>query len=120
MGGSRRTEKERALAVLLEELRADPEVTAVFLFGSHARGEDRPDSDIDLLVIARGPFHKTVARRAGVEFEVFRNNPEDTVAFWRANRDDFESFWRDARPLFDREGTVARMTAAAASVRAGG
>jgi predicted nucleotidyltransferase len=112
-------EKRRALAILLGELRADPEVVAVFLFGSFARGDDRPDSDVDLLVIAAGAFRKTVTRRDGVEFEIFRNNPADTVAFWRAHRDDFESFWRDARPLFDRDGTVDLLSAAAAAVRGG-
>jgi predicted nucleotidyltransferase len=110
-------EKRRALTAYLEELRADPEVVAVFLFGSHARGDDRPDSDVDLLVIAAGAFRKTVTRYDGVEFEVFRNNPEDTVAFWRTHRDDFEGFWRDAKPLFDRDGTVAVLSAAAAAIR---
>jgi predicted nucleotidyltransferase len=110
-------EKRRALTVFLGELRADPEVMAVFVFGSHARGDDRPDSDIDLLVIAAGAFRKTVTRRDGVEFEIFRNNPADTVAFWRAHRDDFDGFWRDAKPLFDRDGTVALLSAAAATIR---
>lgn len=111
--------KRRALEVFLGDLRADPEVVAVFLFGSHARGDDRPDSDIDLLVIAADAFRQTVTRLDGVEFEVFRNNAADTVAFWRANRDDFENFWRDAKPLFDRDGTVALLSAAAAAIRNG-
>ncbi len=29
---------------------------AVILYGSHARGEDRADSDVDVLCIIRGPF----------------------------------------------------------------
>jgi predicted nucleotidyltransferase len=33
---------------------ADPQ--AIILFGSRARGDARPDSDIDLLVIEREPF----------------------------------------------------------------
>ncbi|WP_462323154.1 nucleotidyltransferase domain-containing protein, partial [Halochromatium sp.] len=33
---------------------ADPD--AIILFGSRARGDARPDSDIDLLVIERKPF----------------------------------------------------------------
>jgi predicted nucleotidyltransferase len=114
-----RQEKERALTALIAELRDDPAVSAVFLFGSHARGDGRTDSDIDLLVIAAGPFSRTVRRRDGVEFEVFRNNVADTVEFWRTHRDDFENFWRDARPLWDRDGAVARLRAAAAGLRGG-
>ena len=35
----------------------------IILFGSHARGEARPDSDVDLLVIEREPFGKQRSRR---------------------------------------------------------
>lgn len=31
-------------------------IIAVYLFGSRARGEERPDSDYDLLLIVRGAF----------------------------------------------------------------
>jgi len=42
----------------------DPE--RIILFGSHARGEARSDSDLDLLVIERGPFGKGRSRRAEI------------------------------------------------------
>ncbi len=35
----------------------------IVLFGSHARGEALPDSDVDLLVIEREPFGKLRSRR---------------------------------------------------------
>lgn len=41
---------ERWVELLAENL----DLVAVWLFGSRARGESRPDSDVDLLVIARG------------------------------------------------------------------
>jgi len=40
----------------------DPEV--VILFGSHARGDARPDSDVDLMVIEQAPFSPLRSRRA--------------------------------------------------------
>ena len=36
----------------------------VVLFGSHARGTARPDSDLDFLVIEDGPFNAQRSRRA--------------------------------------------------------
>jgi UTP:GlnB (protein PII) uridylyltransferase len=44
-----------ALRLGLERLVADPEVRAVVAFGSRARGEGRPDSDLDLAVISALP-----------------------------------------------------------------
>lgn len=35
----------------------------VILFGSHARGDARPDSDVDLLVIEQQPFSRRRSRR---------------------------------------------------------
>ena len=35
----------------------------IILFGSHARGEARPGSDVDLLVIEQEPFGKLRSRR---------------------------------------------------------
>jgi len=40
---------------------ADPD--AVILFGSRARGDFRPDSDVDLLIIEREPFSPQRSRR---------------------------------------------------------
>lgn len=39
----------------LARLCAEPDVQAVVLFGSRARGEAQPDSDLDLAVIVRQP-----------------------------------------------------------------
>lgn len=87
---------------------ADPE--QVILFGSRARGDAGPDSDVDLVVIETEPFgpgrgrHAESARlsRALAEFRV----PKDILVY---SRDEVE-YWRDslnnvlARAL--REGKV--------------
>lgn len=86
----------------------DPE--QIILFGSHARGDAREDSDLDLIVIETEPFGKgrcqrseTIrVRRAIEDFDV----PKDILVF---SLEDVE-YWRDslnnvlARAL--REGKV--------------
>jgi predicted nucleotidyltransferase len=41
------------LAALRSALRTEPNVAFAMLFGSVARGDDRPDSDVDLLIVFR-------------------------------------------------------------------
>ena len=42
------------IAAALAQLRLDPDVQEIRLFGSRARGEARPGSDLDLLLILKG------------------------------------------------------------------
>ena len=80
-------------AVVAREV--DPE--AIILFGSHATGDARPDSDVDLLVIEAAPFGPGRDRR------------REMVRIWRAlagfavskdilvySREEVER-WREAR-----------------------
>ncbi len=45
----------RVLRHELEEILGD-ELEAIYLYGSRARGDARPDSDIDVLIVLRGDF----------------------------------------------------------------
>ena len=74
------TERDRAMTQvtdsLLEQMvqaivdEVDPD--QVILFGSRARGEEREDSDVDLLIVEAEPFGKTRSRRL------------EAVRLWRA------------------------------------
>lgn len=80
-------------AVVAREV--DPE--AIILFGSHATGNARPDSDVDLLVVESAPFGPGKDRRremtrlwqALAGFAV----PKDILVY---SREEVER-WRDAR-----------------------
>ena len=45
-------DRRKALAQCLDAIGHAGTVRAVYLFGSHARGDARPDSDVDLCVVA--------------------------------------------------------------------
>ena len=47
-------DQRETLATCLEAMDRVLPLKAVYLFGSHARGEARPDSDVDLCLVAEG------------------------------------------------------------------
>jgi predicted nucleotidyltransferase len=79
-------------AVLAEVVRRIVEVAAperIILFGSAARGEAGPDSDLDLLVIKAGQYHRGLLtediyrglRGAGQAVDVVVVTPEDVERY---------------------------------------
>ena len=46
--------------MFLDALKQRPDVVGIILFGSWARGNNRPDSDVDLIVILTAGFKRTV------------------------------------------------------------
>ena len=97
----------------IEELQRDPEVLGIILFGSWARGNNRPDSDVDLLLIVQHGFKRTVEYRGGQAFEMVFTTEEAALEYWHSNPDEAIELWNIARVLFDRDGTVARLRNAA-------
>lgn len=78
---------------LQEVIEPASEVREVWLFGSYARGEEGPGSDIDLLVIVREapePFFERAMRytplRSGLPLEIFvyyrRGGPGSIPTAW--------------------------------------
>jgi predicted nucleotidyltransferase len=55
--------QRETLARCLEAFNRVTPIHAVYLFGSHARGEARPDSDVDLCIVAEGAERQFEAAR---------------------------------------------------------
>ena len=47
---------DEILAEIVQTIVAAVDPERIYLFGSRARGDERPDSDIDLLIVDRNPF----------------------------------------------------------------
>jgi predicted nucleotidyltransferase len=71
--GQAKEAARHAAAVFVEKLRNTYDVAQVIMFGSRARGDNRPDSDLDLAVVlsgARGDFYDTKLAMASIAFDV--------------------------------------------------
>lgn len=126
---------ERALAAYVDEVRGDPETLGVIVVGSVARGEERPDSDVDVyLVVTEERFAREAAAgryawtaRAGLDYpgsyvDVKLASPRYLRTAATAGDDPTRASFLGARLAFARDdalaGLVARIPELPADVRA--
>ena len=99
------------LAAVRRVLRTERSVATAVVFGSFARGDDGPTSDIDLAVLSRGPavmhgrLRENLSRATGrrvdlVDWDSLLQAPEIALAVAR-----------DGRPLVDRVGAFPAIRA---------
>jgi predicted nucleotidyltransferase len=110
-----------AIQRFVDELAADPAVRGVILFGSHARGNARPDSDADLVILGeRDQFEMGFAERDGQKFELLRWSEAIAIRYATDNPDNAADFWQVAEILYDPNGAAARLRDHAAVMLAEG
>ena len=63
MNGTLMNNEEALLNQMVETIIREVAPEAIILFGSRARGDARPDSDVDLLVVEKDPFSPQRSRR---------------------------------------------------------
>jgi len=99
---------DNTISEIVRRIRAVSDPAKIVLFGSRARGDHRPDSDIDLLVIKESPLPRH--RRAIPLYAALADLPLDVdaevVVYTPAEVEE----WRGASAAFVttalREGTV--------------
>lgn len=90
----------------LEGLKNRQDVVGVILFGSWARGNNRPNSDVDLVVILEDGYQRCVENRDGQVFEIIYTTEKGAFDFWESNKNDAFGLWSIAKILFDRDGRI--------------
>lgn len=93
----------------VEELKKRQDVLGVILFGSWARGNNRPDSDVDLVVILTHGYRRTVEYRDKQAFEIIYTTEKGAFDYWESHKDDAAGLWEIAKILFDKDGTIERL-----------
>jgi predicted nucleotidyltransferase len=95
----------RAVTAFIAKLRASYDISETIIFGSRARGDNRPDSDLDLAVVLNGKhgdFIDTKLDMAGLASDVLMETGVLAQAFliWEDDLAHPEHF--PIRPLFGR------------------
>lgn len=94
---------------MLGVLNKDVSITGIILSGSWARGNNRPDSDIDLVIIKNnGGFKRRIEKINQQYFEIVENSPEGSIDFWKNNLDDSKRFWDIAIIVKDQAGFLEK------------
>ena len=93
----------------LEELKQRPDVLGVIMFGSWARGNNRPDSDVDLVVILTEGYRRTVEHRNGQPFEIIYTTEKGAFDYWESHKDDAAGLWEVAKILYDKNGAIEQL-----------
>ena len=101
--------KEEKLERFTERLVADEDVLAIIIFGSKARGNSRPESDIDLVVILKDGYKRAVEYLDDQAFEIIYTTERKALEYWQSNKHDAIGLWNIAKVLFDRDGTGKRL-----------
>jgi len=101
--------KDEKLRKFTEHLGENPNILAVILFGSHARGNSKPDSDIDLVVIVKDGYKRVAEYFENQVFEIIYTTEQEAITYWQNNKHDAIGLWSVAQILFDRDGTGKRL-----------
>lgn len=93
----------------LEELKHRDDVLGVIMFGSWARGNNRPESDVDLVVILTEGYRRTVEHRNGQAFEIIYTTEKGALDYWESHKDDAAGLWAVAKILYDKDGIIKQL-----------
>ena len=97
---------DRMRAVIVRRLVAAIQPDKIILFGSRARGSPRPDSDVDLLVIARSdqPRYQRAGPLYGVLSDILA--PMDILVYTPEEVEDWSAVPQAFVTTAVREGTI--------------
>mgnify|MGYP005864480445 CR=1 FL=1 len=105
------TVNKALLEAVVARIRAVGDPLKIVLFGSHARGDARPDSDLDLLIVeeTKLPRHKraSIYRRALVDLHPSKDivvwTPDEIAAWATVPHAFITTTLREGRVLYERQ-----------------
>lgn len=100
------TDLNEATLKFIENLKNQENVQGIVLFGSWARGNQRANSDVDLLIIVNKGYKRTAEYLDGQAFEIIYTTVQGAKDYYKTDLDATQRFWKIAKILFDRDGSA--------------
>lgn len=108
---------EGTVQTYLQGLASRPDTLGVAVFGSYARGDARPDADVDVFVLVSDGVWRDVESSGGRTYELLFASEKEAKDFYAQNPDDCVSTWSEAKIVYDRDGRMASLAEYASVVR---
>lgn len=92
---------ENILNEFVDILKKRPECIAIAVFGSYARGQQRPNSDIDVFVVVTEGAWRDIEMVNGQAFEMVYSSKEAATTYYQNNPNNAVQQWRDLKVIYD-------------------
>lgn len=92
---------ENILNEFVDTLKKRPECNAIAIFGSYARGQQRPNSDIDVFVVVTEGAWRDIEMVNGQAFEMVYSSKEAATIYYQNNPNNAVQQWRDLKVIHD-------------------
>jgi hypothetical protein len=99
----------RPIELFVQDLQANPLYLGAAIFGSWARGDNRPDSDVDIFVLTDDLERRGIEKIGNTNLEIVYASEEGARTFSFKRMDSFLNMWRDAQIQFSKEGGLERL-----------
>lgn len=93
----------------IEELKAREEILGILVFGSYARGDQRENSDVDVLALVNEGAWRDVITKDGQIFEMVYASLADAKSFYEHNPNDAVQQWNDGQIVYDKNGVMKEL-----------
>jgi len=101
----------------IEELKSNEHTRGILLFGSYARGDQRPTSDVDIFVLVKDTAWRDVVERDGQTFEMVYASFDLAKDFYASHPNDAVQQWTDGKILYDPDGEMVEIKKYVDSIR---
>ena len=86
-----------------------PVIRGLLIFGSYARGDQRPTSDVDVLAIVKEGAWRDVEEHDGQMFEMVYASIDLAKDFYSKNPNDAVQQWTDGKIIYDPDGVMQKL-----------